>query len=70
MATTDADTKRSQAMRDDRREPALDDMLTDPVTRAVMASDGVAAEDVKDLLAAAWRRYGGAGAGTASRRRG
>lgn len=47
-------------MRGNEREPALDDMLTDPVTQAIMASDGVAAEDVKDLLTAALRRYGAA----------
>lgn len=49
------------------REPALDDMLTDPTTVALMASDGVAAEDVRNLLADARRRYGGAA--PASRRR-
>jgi hypothetical protein len=39
------------------REPGLDDMLTDPVTQAVMASDGVAPEEVKNLLLDARRRY-------------
>jgi hypothetical protein len=48
---------RSEAMQGKEREPALDDILTDPVTRAVMASDGVVAEDVKTLLADARRRY-------------
>lgn len=55
-------------MRGNEREPALDDMLTDPVTQAVMASDGVAAEEVKSLLADARRRY--RGVASASRRRG
>ncbi|HEX4111475.1 MAG TPA: hypothetical protein VH020_02980 [Stellaceae bacterium] len=45
-------------MRGNEREPALDEMLTDPMTQALMASDGVDAEKVKDLLAAARRRYG------------
>jgi hypothetical protein len=49
---------RSDVMRGNEREPALDDILTDPVTQAVMASDGVAAEDVKTLLEDARRRYG------------
>jgi hypothetical protein len=38
-------------------EPGLDDMLSDPVTQAVMASDGVAPEEVKNLLLDARRRY-------------
>lgn len=38
-------------------EPELDDMLSDPVTQAVMASDGVVAEEVKNLLLDARRRY-------------
>lgn len=53
-------------MRGYEREPALDDMLTDPVTQALMASDGATAEDVKNLLADARRRY--RAAGSASRR--
>lgn len=55
-------------MRGNEREPALDDMLADPVTLAVMASDGVVAEEIKNLLVDARRRYRGAAAG--SRRRG
>lgn len=47
-------------MRGKACEPALDEILTDPVTQAVMASDGVAAEDVKTLLEDARRRYGDA----------
>jgi hypothetical protein len=31
-------------------EPALEDMLSDPMTKALMASDGVEAEEVKSLL--------------------
>jgi hypothetical protein len=57
MDTTMAGTKGSEIMRGSDREPALDDMLTDPMTQALMASDGVDAEKVKDLLAAARRRY-------------
>jgi hypothetical protein len=60
------DAKRSDIMRNNEREPALDELLTDPATQALMASDGVAAHEVKDLLAAARRRYAGV---PASRRR-
>jgi len=45
-------------MRGHDAEPALDDMLNDPMTLALMASDGVAADEVKDLLVDARRRYG------------
>ena len=45
------------------REPALDDMLTDPMTQAMMASDGVAADEVKHLLAEACQRYDAARSG-------
>lgn len=38
-------------------EPGLDDMLNDPVTQAVMASDGVAPDEIKSLLLEARRRY-------------
>ena len=48
-------------------EPALDEMLTDPMTQALMASDGVNAEKVKDLLAAARRRYGASASGPGRR---
>ena len=50
--------ERNDMMHGNDREPALDDMLTDPMTQALMASDGVDAEKVKDLLVAARRRYG------------
>ncbi|MGH6980048.1 MAG: hypothetical protein ACREFC_02475 [Stellaceae bacterium] len=50
------------------REPALSDLLQDPATLALMASDGVAADDVRILLAEARRRYG-AGQSTSRRRR-
>lgn len=49
--------QRSEAMRGHQREPALDDMLADPMTQALMASDGATAEDVRNLLADARRRY-------------
>jgi hypothetical protein len=62
-----AGTKGRETMRGSECEPALDDMLTDPMTQALMASDGVDAEKVKDLLAAARRRYGASPSG--SRRR-
>jgi hypothetical protein len=57
MTRMEPDTNRSDAMGGYEREPALDDMLTDPVTRALMASDGATAEEVKNLLAAARQRY-------------
>jgi hypothetical protein len=37
-------------------EPALDEMLGDPMTKALMASDGVEAKEVKSLLAEARAR--------------
>lgn len=49
--------ERSFDMGGSGREPGLDDMLSDPVTQAVMASDGVAPEEVKNLLLNARRRY-------------
>jgi hypothetical protein len=49
--------ERSFDMGGSGREPGLDDMLSDPVTEAVMASDGVAPEEVKNLLLDARRRY-------------
>jgi hypothetical protein len=49
--------ERSFDMGGSGREPGLDDMLGDPVTKAVMASDGVAPEEVKNLLMDARRRY-------------
>ena len=48
-------------------EPGLDDMLSDPVTRAVMASDGVAPQEIKNLLLDARRRYLLRGTVTASK---
>jgi hypothetical protein len=55
--------KRSETMDRTDREPALDDMLTDPMTQAMMASDGVAADEVKHLLAEACQRYDAARSG-------
>jgi hypothetical protein len=44
-------------MTDDRRwggfEPALDDMLDDPIVRAVMARDGICEHDLRRLVARA-----------------
>jgi len=39
-------------------EPALDDMLSDPMTQALMASDGVEAKEIKTLLVEARARSG------------
>jgi putative (di)nucleoside polyphosphate hydrolase len=46
-----------------RREPSLDDLLSDPITWAVMKSDNVAEHDLRDLLrrVAADLRAGGNG---------
>jgi hypothetical protein len=41
-------------------EPALDDMLNDPLTRALMASDGVEAREIRILLAEVRDRYAAA----------
>jgi hypothetical protein len=49
--------ERSFDMGGSGREPGLDDMLSDPVTQAVMASDGVGPEEIKNLLSGARRRY-------------
>ncbi|HXE17026.1 MAG TPA: hypothetical protein VN632_07340 [Stellaceae bacterium] len=49
------------------REPSLRDLLTDPATVALMASDGIAADEVRNLMAEVRRRYGVARA--SSRRR-
>jgi hypothetical protein len=46
----------ANAVREKGIEPALDDMLGDPMTQALMASDGVAAEQVLSLLAEARER--------------
>ncbi|MGH7074954.1 MAG: hypothetical protein ACREFD_12230 [Stellaceae bacterium] len=40
-------------------EPALEEMLSDPMTKALMASDGVDAEEVKNLLVKARDRRSG-----------
>ncbi|MEQ8229895.1 MAG: hypothetical protein RIA64_17560 [Rhodospirillales bacterium] len=41
---------------DPRREPQLDDMLSDPVVRLVMARDGVTLDDMRDVVSAARSR--------------
>jgi hypothetical protein len=45
--------------RDDHgeREPPLDDLLEDPIARALMASDGVERRDIERLLARQRRRW-------------
>ena len=39
-------------------EPQLDDVLDDPVVRAVMDRDGVGRDDILDLAASARERWG------------
>jgi len=39
-------------------EPELDDVLDDPVVRAVMDRDGVGRDDILDLAASARERWG------------
>ncbi|MBM3539242.1 MAG: hypothetical protein FJX55_15595 [Alphaproteobacteria bacterium] len=51
--------KRPQA--DFTFEPALDDLLEDPVVRAVMDRDGVGRDEILDLAAAVQERFAGAG---------
>ena len=47
-------------MRDDR-EPSIEELLAEPVVRALMKADGVDPEDVKALLhSSAGSRAGGA----------
>lgn len=41
---------------DPRREPQLDDVLSDPVVRLVMARDGVTLDDMRDVVSAARSR--------------
>jgi hypothetical protein len=38
-------------------EPALDEMLDDPVVRAVMDRDGIGREEILDLVAAVQERF-------------
>jgi hypothetical protein len=45
------------------REPSLDDLLNDPVTRLVMARDGFSDEAVRRLIAEARQRLLGGDAG-------
>jgi hypothetical protein len=47
--------KRPQA--DFTFEPALDEVLDDPVVQAVMDRDGVAREDILDLAASVQERF-------------
>lgn len=41
---------------DPRREPQLDEMLSDPVVRLVMARDGVTLDDMRDVVSSARSR--------------
>ena len=44
-------------MPDSQREPlnaTLEALLTDPLTRLVMAADGIGLEEMRELLQAAW----------------
>ena len=41
---------------DRTREPDLDEALRDPIVLALMASDGVSLEDMRQLMEAARRR--------------
>ena len=47
------------------REPSLDELLDDPITRAVMARDGLCVETVRALVAETRRRLQGRDADTA-----
>jgi hypothetical protein len=39
-----------------RREPQMDDVLSDPVVRLVMARDGVTLDDMRDVVSSARSR--------------
>ena len=53
-----ADAWRLIGMRTDHdREPPLDDLLEDPIVRALMASDGVERREIERLLAAKRRSW-------------
>jgi len=47
------------------REPSLDELLDDPVTRAVMARDGLSAEAIRALVLETRRRLHDRGADAA-----
>lgn len=53
MMTTASETKWRTAL---RQEPALNDVLSDPIVRRVMDRDGVRAAEISDLAAAYRRR--------------
>ena len=44
------------------REPSLDELLDDPIARAVMARDGLSAETIRALVVETRRRLQGRGA--------
>ncbi len=44
-------------------EPTLDDMLNDPIVRALMQRDQVTAAEIRQIMAAARTRDGGGGPG-------
>jgi hypothetical protein len=48
---------KDQAMRGYDCEPQLEDMLSDPMMLALMESDGVEADEIKNLLTEARERY-------------
>lgn len=57
---------RPDGKRDWNVEPAIDELLADPVTRAVMARDGVIAGELLALLRTAGRRVAADGAAVRS----
>jgi hypothetical protein len=59
---------KDDAMRGPEEEPALDELLSDPMTKALMASDGVEPRRIKELLIEAQGRYQAAPSGTVRRR--
>jgi len=69
MAMGKTRAAKGEAMCGPEAEPALDELLSDPMTQALMDSDGVEPRRIKELLLEARGRYAAAPSGTARRRR-
>jgi len=54
--TPPAPCRRAQPFRDGGVEPAVEDLLSDPITKALMRSDGLNPDMVRTIVAAARRK--------------